>query len=54
MKAFLASVVAVVGIAVGAAYVLETYQQTVDSQHVGSGARPDPEPKLRGKASPSG
>jgi hypothetical protein len=54
MKAFLASVVAVVGIAVGASVILDSYQQTVDSRFVGSGARPDPEPKLRGKAGPNG
>jgi hypothetical protein len=54
MKAFLASVVAVVGIALGAMFVLETYQQTADSRFVGSGARPDPEPKLRGKGGANG
>jgi hypothetical protein len=47
MIAFLAAALAVVAIGYGAAFVLEGFQRTVDSQHVGSGARPDPEPKLR-------
>ncbi|MFM9942379.1 MAG: hypothetical protein ACKVP7_23095 [Hyphomicrobiaceae bacterium] len=49
MKAFLAAVLAVVAIGYASAFILETYQRTVDNQHVGSGARPDPEPKLRDK-----
>lgn len=48
MKAFLLAVLAVIGIGVGASFVLDTYQRTVDASFVGSGARPDPEPKLRG------
>jgi hypothetical protein len=55
MGAFLAAVIAVIGIGYGAAIVLETYQRTADSEYVGSGARPDPEPSLRGvKAPPKG
>jgi hypothetical protein len=48
MGAFLAAVIAVVGIGYGAAIVLEGFQRTADSAYVGSGAKPDPEPKLRG------
>jgi len=48
MKAFLSALVAVAVIGYGASIVLENYQQTVDSRFVGSGARPDPDPKLRG------
>lgn len=47
MKAFLLALVAVVGITYGASILLENYQRTADSAFVGSGARPDPEPKLR-------
>lgn len=52
MKAFVAAVLAVVGIGVIASFVLDNYQRTVDSSFVGSGARPDPEPKLRGTPAP--
>jgi hypothetical protein len=48
MKAFLFAVLAVIGIGYAASVVLDQYQQTVDSRFVGSGARPDPEPRLRG------
>ncbi len=57
MKAFAFSVLAIVGISAAAAVILERYQRTVDSAFVGSGARPDPEPKLHGgeqKAAPKG
>ncbi len=40
--------VAVIGIGFGASVALDGYQRTADSAYVGSGARPDPEPKLRG------
>ena len=50
MKAFLLAVLAVVGISFAAAFALESFQQTADRAFVGKGARPDPEPKLRGKA----
>lgn len=46
MKAFTASLLAVIGIGYIAAVVLEGYQATVDKSFVGSGARPDPDPKL--------
>ena len=36
------------GIGFGASVALDGYQRTADSAYVGSGARPDPEPKLRG------
>lgn len=45
MWAFLAAVIAVVGIGYGASVALESYQQTADSAFVGSGAKPSPEPK---------
>ncbi len=47
MKAFLAAVLAVIGIGFAASVVLEGYQTTVDSSFVGSGARLDPDAKLR-------
>ena len=50
MGAFLAAVIAVIGIGYGSSIVLESYQRTADSAFVGSGAKPDPEPKLRGTA----
>lgn len=46
MKSFAFAIVAIIAISVTASYVLEIYQHTVDSSFVGSGARPDPEPKL--------
>ncbi len=46
MKAFLLAVVAVIAIGIGAATVLERFQTTVDTSFVGSGARPDADPKL--------
>ncbi len=49
MKAFLAALLTVAAIGFASAFVLESFQRTVDSQHAGSGARPDPEPKLRDK-----
>lgn len=48
MLAFLAAVIAVIGIGFGASVVLDQYQRTVDMTYVGGGAKPDPEPKLRG------
>lgn len=48
MKAFILAVLAVIGIGFAASVVLDGYQRTVDASLVGSGARPDPEPKLRG------
>lgn len=50
MKAFILAVVAVVAISAVAAVTLEAFQRTADSAFVGKGARPDPEPKLRGQA----
>lgn len=46
MKAFTAALLAVIGISYVASVVLEDYQATVDRSFVGSGARPDPDPKL--------
>jgi hypothetical protein len=48
MKAFLAAVVAVIAIGVGASVVLETYQRTADKAYTGPGARIDPDPRLTG------
>ena len=49
MKAFFFALLALIGISIAASVVLETYQGTVDRPGIGSGARPDPEPKLSGK-----
>ena len=48
MWAFLAALVAVIGIGYGASVALESYQRTADSAFVGSGAKPSPEAALRG------
>lgn len=48
MMAFILAIVAMVGIGFGASVALDGFQRTADSAFVGSGARPDPEPKLRG------
>ena len=50
MKSFILAIVAMVGIAYGAAMLLEGYQMTADGAFVGYGAKPDPEPSLRGPA----
>lgn len=52
MKAFLAAVLVVVGISVGASMLLETYQRTADRAFTGPGARIDADPRLTG--SPKG
>ena len=49
MKAFFFALLAVIGIGIAASVVLETYQATVDRPGIGSGAKPDPDPKLSGK-----
>lgn len=38
-----------IGISYGAAVALESYQRTADRAYVGYGAKPDPEPTLRGE-----
>lgn len=48
MKTFILSVLAMIGISIGAYAMLETYQRTADAAYVGYGAKPDPEPSLRG------
>ena len=48
MGPFILAVIAVLGIGFGASVVLERFQSTADRAYVGSGARPDPEPKLQG------
>ena len=52
MKAFLSAFLAVVGIGIAASVILDRFQGTADSVYVGKGARPDPEPKLRGDKAP--
>lgn len=47
MWAFLASLIVVVGLSYGAMIGLETLQRSADSAYVGSGARPDPDPRLQ-------
>ena len=47
MMAFLLAVVAVIGIGFGSAIALERFQKGADSAFVGSGAKPDPDPKWR-------
>lgn len=49
MKAFFLALLAVIGIGIGASFVLNTFQGTVDRPVAGSGARPDPEPRLLAK-----
>jgi hypothetical protein len=47
MWAFLAAVIAVVGIGYGASVALDTYQRTSDTAYTTTGARPDPEVGLK-------
>ena len=47
MGAFLASIIVVVGLSFGAMFGLETIQRYADSAYLGSGARPDPDPRLQ-------
>ena len=50
MIAFIAAVLAVVGISVGASIVLETQQRTADAAYTSpTGARVDLDPRLNGK-----
>ena len=49
MAAFIAAVVAVIGISVGASFVLESQQRTADAAFTSAtGARVDPDPRLNG------
>ena len=48
MKEFLGALCVLLVTGFGASIILEGYQKTVDSAYVGAGARPDPEPTLRG------
>ena len=50
MIAFLAAVLAVIGISIGASIVLDTQQRTVDSAYATSGTRVDLDPRLDGAA----
>ena len=46
MKAFIAAVLAILVISVGASFVLGTFQRTADRAYTTSGARIDPDPRL--------
>jgi hypothetical protein len=48
MGPFLLAVVVALGLGVGASVVLEKFQKTADKAYVGTGARPDHDPKLDG------
>jgi hypothetical protein len=48
MKAFLAAVLAVIGIGFVASFVLETQQRTADVAYSTKGARVDSDPRLSG------
>ena len=48
MKAFLAAVLAVIGIGFIASFLLETQQRTADVAYSTSGARIDQDPRLSG------
>jgi hypothetical protein len=50
MKAFFAAVLGVAAISFGASLILETFQRTADESYVGSGARIEADPRLRGPA----
>jgi hypothetical protein len=48
MKAFLAAVLTVALISVGASFVLTGYQRTADNEFTGPGVRIDPDPRMTG------
>jgi hypothetical protein len=48
MKAFLAAVLAVIGIGFIASIILETQQRNADAAYATSGARVDADPRLSG------
>ncbi len=52
MTSFIAAVLAVIGISLGAAMVLETQQRTADAAYTTSGARVDLDPRLKDGAAP--
>jgi hypothetical protein len=52
MTSFIAALVAVVGISIGAALVLETQQRTADTAYATKGARVDLDPRLNGGVAP--
>lgn len=53
MTSFIAAVLAVVAISVGASFLLETQQQTVDKTYATSGTRVDLDPRLSGGVAPN-
>lgn len=48
MKAFIAAVMTVAVVGVGASFVLERFQRTADQAYAGIGARVDADPRLGG------
>lgn len=50
MTSFIAAVLAVIGIGIGASFLLETQQRTADQAFTTSGARVDLDPRLTGGA----
>ena len=50
MTSFIAAVLAVIGIGVGASLLLETQQRTADTSFTTTGARVDLDPRLSGNA----
>jgi hypothetical protein len=48
MTSFIAAVLAVIGISIGASILLETQQRTADTAYTTSGARVDLDPRLNG------
>jgi hypothetical protein len=52
MTSFIAAVVAVLGISIGASILLETQQRTADKAYATGVARVDLDPRLNGGAAP--
>lgn len=52
MTSFIAAVLAVVGIGIGASFLLEMQQRTADEAYTTSGARVDLDPRLNGGTVP--
>jgi hypothetical protein len=50
MTSFMAAILAVIGISVGASFLLETQQRTADRAYTTTGARVDLDPRLNGGA----
>jgi hypothetical protein len=52
MTSFIAAVLAVVGMSIGASMLLETQQRTADAAYTTTGARVDLDPRLNGAPAP--